>query len=423
MKKVWLLASLMLACLLTGCEDTHEYVLYEINEPVFMSAVEFRKAVTVSEVPRAIKQQGKLCFYEGYLYISEPGVGFHIIDNRNPANPSAVGFVELLGNVDIAIRDNRLYADALVDLLWFDISNPAKPAFQGRLENVFAEALPQVNNMYGYDYQMCTDGRKDKVIVGWSLAMRREKTDKYSRWAEKGLVFDSSPGMYASNSATGGSGRGVNGSMSRFGQYDKYLYTVVNGELGVFDISGSEPAKLSEQIFIGNVETIFSYKDYLFMGMPTGMMIFSVANPLKPEYMSSMWHVYGCDPVVVEDDLAYVTIHSDNFCGQNANELLIVDVSDVKHPKHLVTYGMTKPKGLGIDNGTLFVCDEGLKIYKIGDPQQLMANRLVHYTGMEGYDVIPFQNTLMMIAEDGLYQYSYSDLGKISQISKLSIGK
>ncbi|MFV0332007.1 MAG: hypothetical protein ACK5KL_19630, partial [Dysgonomonas sp.] len=83
--------------------------------------------------------------------------------------------------------------------------------------------------------------------------------------------------------------------------------------------------------------TIFSYKDNLFMGTPTGMLIYSVKDPLKPDYQSSLQHVYGCDPVVVENDLAYVTIHSGNMCGQNANELFIVDVSDVKMPKQIVS--------------------------------------------------------------------------------------
>ena len=194
--------------------------------------------------------------------------------------------------------------------------------------------------------------------------------------------------------------------------------------MSIIDLSGNEPEKAVESIYIGmNVETIFSYKDNMFMGTPWGMVIYSVANPLKPEYMSSVSHVWGCDPVVVEDDIAYVTIHVGNFCGQNANELLIYDVSNVREPRHIVTYGMTKPKGLGIDNGTLFVCDNGLKIFDASDPLTLMGKRLAHYSGMEGFDVIPFNNVLMMIAEDGLYQYDYSDLTKIYQLSKLPIVK
>lgn len=126
---------------------------------------------------------------------------------------------------------------------------------------------------------------------------------------------------------------------------------------------------------------------------------------------------------MVEDDIAYVTVHSGNNCGQNFNELIIINVSDVKRPQPIVSYTMTKPKGLGIDNGTLFLCDDGLKIYNADDPQTLMANRLAHYSGMEGYDVIPYNNVLMMIAEDGIYQYDYSDLEEIRLLSKIAVKK
>ena len=50
------------------------------------------------------------------------------------------------------------------------------------------------------------------------------------------------------------------------------------------------------------------------MGTPTGMLIYSLEDPLVPKYRSSVSHVFGCDPVVVEDDLAYVTVHSGNTC-------------------------------------------------------------------------------------------------------------
>ena len=82
---------------------------------------------------------------------------------------------------------------------------------------------------------------------------------------------------------------------------------------------------------------------------------------------------------------------------------------------------MKHPKGLGIDTKTLFVCDDGLKVYDATDPQKIMANLLAHYPGMNGYDVIPFNNVLMMIAEDGIYQYDYSQLPDINFLSKLPV--
>jgi len=233
-------------------------------------------------------------------------------------------------------------------------------------------------------------------------------------------------GFAGDKSTNGGSGssQGINGSMSRFSLYKDYLYTVINNTMSIFDLTKDKPEKAVESLYVGgNVETIFSYGENMFMGTPTGMMIYSVKDPLNPEYMSSVWHVFGCDPVVVEDDIAYVTVHSGNFCGQNTNELIVIDVKDVKNPTHIVTYTMKNPKGLGIDNGTLFVCDDGLKVFNAAEPQKIMANQLAHYSGMDGFDVIPFNNVLMMIADDGLYQYDYTDVDKIKQISKIKVGK
>ena len=194
--------------------------------------------------------------------------------------------------------------------------------------------------------------------------------------------------------------------------------------MGVFDLSQRTPVVVADSIYVGwDVETIFSYKDYMFLGTPRGMLIYNVTNPVKPVYISSFQHFYGCDPVVVENDKAFVTVRSGNMCGQNSNELIIVDVSNVKAPKQLASYAMTSPKGLGIDNGTLFLCDDGLKVYDATDPMIMMGKNLAHYKGMDGYDVIPYDKTLMMIAGDGIYQYDYTDLNNIKPLSKLPIGQ
>ena len=416
MKKAIYLMCVVVVGIFSSCEDSvKEKVVYHINEPIFISKTELRSQAIVTQSPQEIEEQGKLCLYEGYLYISEPGKGIHIIDNRTPASPRNVGFIEIDGNVDIAVFNDRLYADHYIDLVYFDISNPAKPEYTGRLEDAFKYALPIYDNTEFYDLYSCYDEKnKDKVAVGWKKVKREETIYAY----KEGMI--GTPHDAMSNS--GGSSAGVNGSMSRFSIHKNYLYTVMNNMMSIIDISAETPTKPVEDLYVDiNVETIFYYKDHMFLGTPTGMSIYSIEDPLAPERMSTIWHINGCDPVVVENDIAYVTIHSGNFCGQNNNELIIYDVSDVRSPKMLVSYAMTKPKGLGIDNGILFVCDDGLKIFDASDPQTLMARKLAHYSGMEGYDLIPYNNVLMMIAEDGLYQYDYTDITKISQLSKISI--
>lgn len=415
-KAIYLMCTVIIG-LFSACDDTvKEKVVYYINEPVFVPADEIRSRSIVTQPPQEIEEQGKLCLYEGYLYISEPGKGIHIIDNKVPASPRNVGFIELEGNVDIAIYNNKLYGDHFVDLVYFDISNPAKPEYIGRLENAFKYALPIDDFTDIYDWNACyAEENKDKIVVGWKKERREYTIEHYNEMA----CYD------ASYSSSGGSSStGVNGSMSRFSIHKGYLYTVMNHTMSIIDISTATPTKPVEDLAVDfNVETIFYYKNHMFLGTPTGMSIYSIENPIKPERMSTTWHINGCDPVVVENDIAYVTIHSGNFCGQNNNELIIYDVSDVKSPKMLVSYAMTKPKGIGVDNGILFVCDDGLKIFDASDPLTLMGKQLAHYSGMEGYDLIPHNNVLMMIADDGLYQYDYKDVTKISQLSKIGIKK
>jgi hypothetical protein len=426
MKKLLFLFSTILFGLASCQDQVTETVTYKINEPVFMSTETFRNSVKVTSEQRKISTIGKMCFYNGYLYISEPESGIHIIDNRNQANPQMVGFIELMGNADLAIRDNKLYADSYIDLVWFDISNPALPELKGRLDSIFPSALPIVDNNYGIDYAQTYGSSNKGIVVGWKLTEKTEDVNHYSGgWWNKGYELYDGVALNSTTS-TSGSSTGINGSMSRFTIYNDRLYSVINNSMSIFDLTGDQPVKAADSFYIGwNVETIFSYKTNLFFGTSTGMLIYSVTDPLKPEYQSCITHAYACDPVVVDNDLAYVTLHSGSICDVSANEnsLIIIDVKDVKNPAQLVTYNMTNPKGLGIDNGKLFLCDDGLKIYKITTPQTLMANNLAHYTGMDGFDVIPFNNTLMMIADDGLYQYDYTDLTQIKLLSKIAIGK
>jgi hypothetical protein len=92
-----------------ACDYSYkEKISYKINEPVFMSEATFRNSIKVTSEQREISSYGKICFYNGYLFISESEVGIHILDNRNPAQPHNIGFIKLLGNADIAIKDNKL---------------------------------------------------------------------------------------------------------------------------------------------------------------------------------------------------------------------------------------------------------------------------------------------------------------------------
>ena len=161
---------------LTGCQNkVTEMVTYKINEPVFMATSTFRNSVKVTTVPQTITSIGKMCFYNNYLYISEPEKGIHIINNTDPANPQQTGFIELMGNADLAIRNGLLYADSYIDLVWFDVTNPAIPVLKGRLDSIFPYAVPMTQNQYGIDYAKSYPGTSKGIIIGWVVKERTEE--------------------------------------------------------------------------------------------------------------------------------------------------------------------------------------------------------------------------------------------------------
>jgi hypothetical protein len=125
----------------------------------------------------------------------------------------------------------------------------------------------------------------------------------------------------------------------------------------------------------------------------------------------------------VEDDYAYVTLRAGNLCGESENLLDVVDISNIYEPELVKEYAMTEPFGLGIDNSVLFVCDgsAGLKIYNARNPLHISDNKLAEYPDINAYDVIPLGDVLLMIGIDGLFQYDYSDLENIRQISHIPI--
>ena len=70
---------------------------------------------------------------------------------------------------------------------------------------------------------------------------------------------------------------------------------------------------------------------------------------------------------------------------------------------------MDDPYGLGIKQEKLFICDgaSGLKVFDKSDINNLQL--LNHFKDIVTYDVIPLQNSLLMIGNKVLYQYEYLD--------------
>ena len=167
---------------------------------------------------------------------------------------------------------------------------------------------------------------------------------------------------------------GQGGSLARFKIVEDYLYAVDSHNINIFDISSLEAPQELNDVHAGfDIETIFNRGDQLFLGSMRGMYIYDISSPEAPQFIAEFQHGTACDPVVVDDNFAYITLRAGNFCGALESSLEIVDISDLYNLKLVKSYSMDNPYGLGIKNELLFICDDasGLKVYNKTDVENL----------------------------------------------------
>jgi hypothetical protein len=407
------------ALLLSSCSDECETtVTYTVYEPVYMLRADLQNAVKVAPA-KTLKEPGKIYVRGHYLFINEINKGVHIVDNSNPSSPRFLSFIDIPGNMDMAVKGNILYADNYIDLVAIDISNPLDVRLVNRVENIFPTYFGMVVNDTATVFISEFTETALKQPAGSSC-------NGYNPgWRNGWMTLDG--GTFASASvAKPGSPAGKGGSMARFTISGNHLYTVSNSALQVLDISSTANPKKGEKIQLGwGIETIFPYNDKLFIGSTTGMHIYDNSNPTNPVHLSTYAHVNSCDPVVVEGDLAWVTLRSGNECAGFTNQLEVINISDPRKPELLKTYPMQNPHGLGIDRSTLFLCEGkyGLKVFDAQDHLKVNDNLISHFKEHDAFDVIPLGNNLLLIGQDGLYQYDYSDLKNIKLLSKLPVSR
>ena len=199
------------------------------------------------------------------------------------------------------------------------------------------------------------------------------------------------------------SGDGQGGSLAIFALKGNYLYAVDNSKLNIFSLININVPVIVNQVEIGfNIETIFSYNQYLFIGSRNGMYIYSLENPENPVQLSSVQHFTSCDPVVANATHSFVTLHSGTFCGNNLNVLQVYNTTDLNNPILVHSRNLISPKGLGLYNNYLFVCDDVIKIFNIENPNEPV---LVNTIDKNCFDLIIRENSLFAIGENGLYRY------------------
>ncbi|MEL6534849.1 MAG: hypothetical protein AAFQ98_05525 [Bacteroidota bacterium] len=422
MSKPFQLLAILSIILLSSCTDDCVYTWIDL-QPQYGLLSDMRSASLEMESPRELENPGKIYYYQNMLLINEVGEGIHIYDNQDPENPTVIGFLPIPGNIDIAVHNNVLYADSYIDLVTFSVANWQAPVQLGRMENLYPSwSYPLGNGLFGW-----YDETQDLLITGYNEVEMTESgacnQNDFIPFFRGGDMLFASADMEAAVSSGSNSGGGQGGSMARFTLAANRLYAVDNNNLHIVSLDNpTAPVRTNEVPIDWGLETIFPYEDMLFFGTTTGMIIHSLANPDNPEYMSTVSHLEACDPVVVQGDYAYYTIRSGNFCGQGEDMLGVVDISNPYAPVEVATHSMDGPYGLGIDGETLFICegDKGLKVFDASNYENIGSKLTRRYRNVHAWDVIPLGGVLLMVGEDGLYQYDYSDPSNIRELSRIA---
>lgn len=231
---------------------------------------------------------------------------------------------------------------------------------------------------------------------------------------------DGAPSM--SESSTTGKG----GSMARFTIIGDYMYVIDNRELKVFDITDPAQPDFVNSVDIGfGIETIWPYGKHVFIGSNNGMHIYNIDQPDNPVFVSDFAHVMSCDPVVVEDSIAYVTLRSGGDCrlGWTADQIDIIDVHNLQQPELIHSEFVDPPYGLGIDGDHLFVCHgaAGLSVWDVSNLQNLQ--KIMPGININCYDVITHNGLLLVIGPSGFFQYDYSNINNITYLSQILKGQ
>jgi hypothetical protein len=423
------------SCSLDSCQEKMTYVKWT---PIYKKVDEIRLDVK-AESARELQKPGKLYFYGNYVFINETNEGIHVIDNSNPANPRNAAFIKIPGNIDIAVKDNILYADSYIDLLSVDISNPESPRLLHRTENVFSNYTLTEKLGYLVDYEQSNETvTVDCNSPNWGQEWYRGNTKDGGVFLNGSFdantsVKTSSNGGISINAAKPSTG--IAGSMARFTVYNDYLYTLDNNTLmKIFDIKSPKTPISRKVVNVQwGIETIFPYKDKLFIGSQSGMFIYDVSSPENPVQLSKFEHARACDPVYVKDDIAYVTLHGGTTCQGFENQLEVIDVKDLKAPKIMKIYPMQHPHGLSIEDGMLYLCEGkfGLKTFEVKDLQNIDKNKVADFTNFHAFDVIALpknytkegKQLVMVIGDDGFYQYDASDAKQMKQLSVIKVKK
>lgn len=400
-----LLAVAGIGLLAASCTKTKGEITmtYHKASAVYADLDEIRQTPLVTS-PKAINDPGKIFIGDKFILIGEKEEGIHVYDNTNPNSPVAASFIQLPMTREFYVDGDYIYAEGHYDFIKISMVDLYNPSLVSRVEYAFGEPHQndQGEEIIGFNYETVTETFELGSPEAQSL---EESTYLYYDYQDNLLPVSSVPSSFV------GAGGTVKGTMNKITTMNSYAYVVGNAEVFVF-LDNTNQMQMVNRISTqsSEIETIYPYNDYLYLGAQSSMELLNTDNPEHPCHVSTYWHQTACDPVLPSGNVAYLTLRSaDNSgCSGDDNTLEIIDMTNETEPSQLNSITMASPYGMGIDGNYLWVGQgsNGLTLLNNTDP----TNPTVIKTFSNvAYDVIPnpYQaNAIYVTGDNGMELYT-----------------
>ncbi|TAF75804.1 MAG: hypothetical protein EAZ53_04970 [Bacteroidetes bacterium] len=210
------------------------------------------------------------------------------------------------------------------------------------------------------------------------------------------------------NGGTNQPATGQGGSLARFSIYQDYLYVVDDRNLNTFSIKDNlKPTIVDIQEVGDRIQTIYNFKNRLYVGSERGVYFYSITYPDSPVLISNFSHQWSCDPVVADDTLAYVTLSSSpNACRTGVNQLNILNIKTIESPKLIRSIQMNNPLGMALTKDYLLICNNAVYVYKRkGDDIELKSKTEF----INAKDIILSDSLAIVTTTKGVFQFKFKN--------------
>jgi len=156
--------SLFVILLLSSCiwqNNDDDFIPVSRYTPVVLTRTDFEASVVLEDV-KPINETGKIYVKGDYLFINEPHIGFHIVNNSDPTNPIFLNFLSAPGATDLIFKEDVFYINQAVDLIAVKfIDNLTAVQLTKRVKNV----LSKISSPDGFSHFT----NENEVVTNWTL--------------------------------------------------------------------------------------------------------------------------------------------------------------------------------------------------------------------------------------------------------------